>query len=660
MGSFSCDKPRQRSTPVALIPIAGVLLTLGVALILGPALLIRGYQLGRINAAVDRFALVYVGGQDSRSSVQVRALQTELKSALDALKMDMSKERLDLTSTLFAALNAVHISLYSTLKASLSGNQSVSTKLAAEAESVKSVGLYFCVQELLRLAPAPSGEDPSSPKVPPLPHLVVNLSSHGEPFGLPLLATAIKFRLSRLIPALAGIGGNTAGALEAAVVAGDDSAMATVLASELQRGPSRRLLEKLRVLAARAAALWGQNSTIARRLVAVLTAPSSELELQGTLSFQPSNPYFATATADDGSSASTPTAIPNSGGFIDLGLQTSGLLGAPGSSLQNNAPEPRRCRVSYIDVDNSTSRLPSQAELRALVRSGQPFVVRGDAFLRLLQKRWTYDRLRTLSLASSSAVSPPHVKGLPLPASDTLSLGDIPYAEIFGRPQVPSSLADYLGDCDSKGSMREWTARLGRVIDKKGVLLDVSDPLVVKALLAPHGLPPLYSFGTVPAAAIEEKQWLLGREGGKGQKWRTEATFLRQLLRTLEGADNDDLRVDFQFFLGPALTGAPLHHHQYAVNGLVHGRKVWLLLPPGRDVYSTLHPLLFSSSGGVFRSDWPYKNLGTAADGASSDDHSLGPCVLEQKGGEIVVVPRHVTHSVLNLAETIGFAAAGI
>ena len=659
MGSKTCDKPRRGTPPIALISIAGVILTLGVALILGPALLRRSYQLGRLNAAVDRFALVYVGGQDSSSSVQVRALQTDLKSALDVLKMDVSKERLDLTSTLFRGLSAVHISLYSTLKASLSGNQvlSVSTKLAAETESVKSAGLYFCVQELLRLAPAPSGEDPNSPKLPPHPHLVVNLSSHGEPFGLPLLATAIKFRLSRLIPALAGIGGNTAGALEAAVVAGDDSAMATVLASELQRGPSRRLLEKLRVLAARAAALWGQNSTIARRLAAVLTAPSSELELQGALSFQPSNPYFA--TADGGSSASTATAIPNSGGFIDFGLKVSGLLGTPGSSLQNSAPEPRRCHVTIIDVNNS-SRLTSQAELRALVRSGQPFVVRGDAFLRLLQQRWTYDRLRTLSLASSSAVSPPHVKGLPLPASDTLSLGDIPYAEIFGRPQVASSLADYLGDSDSKGSMREWTARLGRVIDKKGVLLDVSDPLVVKALLAPNGVPPLYSFGTVPAAAIEEKQWLLGREGGKGQKWRTEATFLRQLLRTLEGADNDDLRVDFQFFLGPALTGAPLHHHQYAVNGLVHGRKVWLLLPPGRDVYSTLHPLLFSSSGGVLRSDWPYKNVGTAADGASSDDHSLGPCVLEQKAGEIVVVPRHVTHSVLNLAETIGFAAAGI
>ena len=662
MGKKATDKQLtgRRINTAWVSCVAVVVIALGVALALGPTLLRRGYQLGRLNAAVERFALVFVG-QDS-SATQVRALQSELKSALDVLKTEVSKERLGLTSTLFASLNAVHISLYSTLKASLSelirGDKvlSVSTKMVAETESVKFAGLYFCVQELLRLAPAPSGEDPNSQKVPPHPHLEVNLSSNGKPFGLPPLATAIKFRLSRLITALAGIGANTAGALEAAVVAGDDSATAIVLASELQRGTSGRL-ENLRVLAARAAALWGQNATIARRLAAVLTAHSPELKLQGALRFQPSNPYFA--TADDGSSVSSPTVVPNSG-FLDLNLQISGLLGAPGSR-NKGAPEPRRCRVTYIDVDNSTSRLPSQAELRALVRSGQPFVIRGDAFLRLLQQRWTFDRLKSLSLASTSAVSPPQVKGQPQSASDILSMGDIPYAEIFGRPKVSLSLADYLGDSDSEGSVREWTTRLNRVINKRGVI-DVSDPLVVQDLLAPKGLPPLYSFSAAPAAVTDEKLWLLGSEGGGGKKWRTEATFLRQLLRMLqeEGAGLDELRVDFQFYLGPALSGAPFHNHQYALNGLVHGRKVWLLLPPGRDVYSTLHPLFWAAGGGVFRSDWPYKNEQTA-DGANSDiDNSLGPCVLVQMAGEVLVVPRHVTHAVLNLAESVGFAAAGI
>ena len=40
-----------------------------------------------------------------------------------------------------------------------------------------------------------------------------------------------------------------------------------------------------------------------------------------------------------------------------------------------------------------------------------------------------------------------------------------------------------------------------------------------------------------------------------------------------------------QFYLGPALSGAPLHHHGPAFNVLVRGRKEWILLPPGMYTY---------------------------------------------------------------------------
>ncbi len=36
-----------------------------------------------------------------------------------------------------------------------------------------------------------------------------------------------------------------------------------------------------------------------------------------------------------------------------------------------------------------------------------------------------------------------------------------------------------------------------------------------------------------------------------------------------------------QFFLGPPLSGAPLHSHAPAFNFLIHGRKLWTILPPG-------------------------------------------------------------------------------
>ena len=38
----------------------------------------------------------------------------------------------------------------------------------------------------------------------------------------------------------------------------------------------------------------------------------------------------------------------------------------------------------------------------------------------------------------------------------------------------------------------------------------------------------------------------------------------------------------YQLYLGPALAGAPFHHHGPAFNLLVRGRKRWTLLPPGR------------------------------------------------------------------------------
>ena len=39
----------------------------------------------------------------------------------------------------------------------------------------------------------------------------------------------------------------------------------------------------------------------------------------------------------------------------------------------------------------------------------------------------------------------------------------------------------------------------------------------------------------------------------------------------------------YQLYLGPALAGAPFHHHGPAFNLLVRGRKRWTLLPPGRQ-----------------------------------------------------------------------------
>ena len=47
-----------------------------------------------------------------------------------------------------------------------------------------------------------------------------------------------------------------------------------------------------------------------------------------------------------------------------------------------------------------------------------------------------------------------------------------------------------------------------------------------------------------------------------------------------------------QFYYGTEFTGSHFHYHNNpAINVLVHGLKLWLLVPPEHSIYSTLHPI---------------------------------------------------------------------
>ena len=48
-----------------------------------------------------------------------------------------------------------------------------------------------------------------------------------------------------------------------------------------------------------------------------------------------------------------------------------------------------------------------------------------------------------------------------------------------------------------------------------------------------------------------------------------------------------------QLFVGPSLSGAPLHWHNTAMNAIAYGRKHWFLVPPNQTFYSV----------------WPTKNM---------------------------------------------------
>lgn len=109
-----------------------------------------------------------------------------------------------------------------------------------------------------------------------------------------------------------------------------------------------------------------------------------------------------------------------------------------------------------------------------------------------------------------------------------------------------------------------------------------------------------------------------------------------------------------QFNLGPALTGAQPHFHGDAWNGLVYGRKQWIISRPSRaffarsgqraiDWLSTTSKLAFLNT----RND-------EDEDGGSASPDSDMLCV--QEAGDIVYVPRLWGHAVLNLAQSVGAA----
>ena len=91
-----------------------------------------------------------------------------------------------------------------------------------------------------------------------------------------------------------------------------------------------------------------------------------------------------------------------------------------------------------------------------------------------------------------------------------------------------------------------------------------------------------------------------------------------------------------QFYMGPPLSGAPVHFHRNAWNVLIYGHKRWFLYPPNQAFYSKQHVW-----------EWwkeTYKNKPDALE-----------CV--QHPGDMVFVPDMWGHGVINLRESVGVAS---
>ena len=163
----------------------------------------------------------------------------------------------------------------------------------------------------------------------------------------------------------------------------------------------------------------------------------------------------------------------------------------------------------------------------------------------------------------------------------------VPYAETFGLDYEVTTLHEYLG----------YLSQLPNE-EKRGSAPEKAD-YIFSSLGADH---PLRTLFEIPASLDPNSTHISTR--------------------------------NVQFYVGPSLTGAPPHFHNFAWNGLVYGAKRWFIFPPQQSIY-TRQPVM----------DW-YR---------SYVPNSAFECT--QHAGDVLVVPAMWAHAVINLKESIGFAS---
>ena len=93
-----------------------------------------------------------------------------------------------------------------------------------------------------------------------------------------------------------------------------------------------------------------------------------------------------------------------------------------------------------------------------------------------------------------------------------------------------------------------------------------------------------------------------------------------------------------QFYLGGNGSGAPLHHHNVAINAFAFGRKRWLLLPPSHAGW--LHQPAAEWAAALEAS-----NHERAEEERAADAHVLR---CTQRAGDVLVLPEGWAHATVN------------
>eukprot|EP01034_Spumella_vulgaris_P021913 gene21913-27990_t len=586
-----------------------------------------------------------------------------------------SPERnIDLTGTLFLALDVAQQTIFRVMKHRLgSGATGMVTRTAIAQHSNQWV--YSPVRELIRMS-STSGSVGSN-----YSHIHIDFSRRSGKGGYTLLMKAVQYRLYGLLSVLTAI--STESMLEAlgvAVANGDDLAVALLIRLDVasgsmlsgaRSGDIAKLVEHARSLGF-AKIQHRLESVYAQHLLD--TASNDEEEVSSVSLATQANAINEKIEVFNDYSPAHPLSFQRDETLhigVRSGYEDSGLKAVSSSSHRL-----RECVVDRVRL----SDLSAERFRREYVERNKPVVILTDTDEKTQDETesiWTLDNL----LAKYGSI-------------DILA-STIPYATLFGHKEVAMTLKDFVQK-DRRG-LKPFTAMLQRALAFQ--FADLSVENVVRILSEHFSSEEVVDQGGATRHSDEASRW---RENlplyifsGHNQKLNKKLTkdimktirqcgsasnqtgLMVQLLAAVSpGGNNNTIKASstttttpppswrFQFFLGPALSGAPLHNHAPAFNFLMRGRKVWTVLPPGRDVYSSLHPIEWAAAGGVRAPEYPY--LSDVApvyvaslpvdDHSKSTLHTTSPCEIHQKEGEVVFVPRHYSHQVLNLAETVGFA----
>ena len=111
------------------------------------------------------------------------------------------------------------------------------------------------------------------------------------------------------------------------------------------------------------------------------------------------------------------------------------------------------------------------------------------------------------------------------------------------------------------------------------------------------------------------------------------------------GECQDDCFCKFQFYLAPAMAGSQIHEHRMAWNALVRGRKRWFIIEPGHNLDALKNESITFPVYEWARDVVPYLR----AKGIKFTEFYQYP-------GEIVLVPDHWQHAIVNIEPSLGFA----